>query len=173
MAVTGASSYLVVGAGSGPTDWPLFTHPLLIWTFGYGNLENSKCWKSVFLDRFWWFEGPGVSKSNTAYFFTPGGIFWRSGELWRAPEVLAARFRSGSMVWRILSTRVTAVVCRCFCGFGCWKGGFCPTFIDNLVEKGAKRHQHGVKRVPKWAKGLSKTHNELPKAPIADQGRKN
>ena len=39
----------------------------------------------MFLDRFWWFEGPGVSKSNSAYFFTPGGIFWRSGELWGAP----------------------------------------------------------------------------------------
>ena len=40
----------------------------------------------MFFDRFWWFEGPGVSKSNSACFFTPRGIFWRSGELWRAPR---------------------------------------------------------------------------------------
>ena len=39
--------------------------------------------KTCFWARIWWFEGLGVSKSNSASYFTPGPMFWRSGELWR------------------------------------------------------------------------------------------
>ena len=39
-------------------------------------------------------------------------------------------------------------------------------------QKGNKHNQTGPKRMPKWTKGPSKTHSALPKAPIAEQGRK-
>ena len=71
---------------------------------------------------------------------------------------------SGRLEGRVPPTRVSAVVCRCFCRFGCRKAGcwWAKIKMDpqrcqkrpTLNQKGAKSDQHWANRLPTWAQQL-------------------